>query len=255
MTSLAMIRNSLRLCAAALLAFASVQQGSATSVSPMVVDLQSTGRGVVANVSVTNTADKPLTMEVGTVALEPRPDGLSPGDGSADDLLVVPPTALIPPGQTQTFRIQWIGDPEPAISYHYYVGLNQLPVQLPEGESAVQIVYNFNVLVSVGATDGKAALVVQSSAITEREGKPAPSVTVSNSGDTYGYLTQRSLKIVQTDSSGKEVFNRTLAGNEFQQLVGYGLVATGQTRTMVLPIELPSATGTLTATLLDERGP
>lgn len=221
----------------------------------MVLDLQTSGRSVVANISVSNTGEGPLTLEVAPQVLQADTTGFQPSKADVDDLLVMPPTALIPAGATQTFRVQWIGDPEPAESHHYYVGINQLPVQLPEGQSAVQIVYNFNVLVSVGASNGKPALALQSASIGEYEGKPAPSITVSNSGSTYGYVSQNAVRLVQTDPSGKEVFNRTVTGNEFQQLVGYGLVATGQTRTMVLPIELPSATGTVTATLLDERGP
>ena len=250
------IRPLTRLSAIMMMLFGTIDATAwATTVSPVVLDLSSSGRAVTANVSVTNTADKPLTMETGITALDATASGLVPGKGSTDDLLVVPPTALIPPGQTQTFRVQWIGDPELAASKHYYVSINQLPVKLPEGQSAIQIVYNFEVLVSVGMTNGSSALTVQSAAIAVDKGKPAPSITVHNSGTTYGYLGQRSLKLVETDASGKEVFNRTISGNDFQQLVGYGLVATGQTRTMVLPIELPSATGTLTATLLDERAP
>lgn len=226
----------------------------ATSVSPMVIDLQTSGRSVVANISVNNTSDKPLTMEVAPQALDVTPTSLKPGKGSTDDLLVMPPTALIAPGATQTFRVQWIGDPAPATSHHYFVGVNQLPVKLPEGQSAVQIVYNFNVLVNVGMTGGKPALAIQSATIGEDKGKPAPSITVTNSGTTYGYLSQRSLRLVEKDASGKEVFNKTVSGDDFQKLVGYGVIATGQTRTMVLPLELPSRSGTLTATLLGENG-
>lgn len=226
----------------------------ATTVSPMVVDLQTAGRGVVANISVNNTGDKPLAMETVVQALDAGSTGLEPGKGSTDDLLVTPPTALIPPGQAQSFRVQWIGDPAPQGSHHYYVSVNQLPVKLPEGQSAVQIVYNFNVLVNVGATGGKPALALQSAAVADKDGKPSPSITVSNSGSTYGYLSQHSLRLTETDAAGKELFNRTISGSEFQQLVGYGLIATGQTRTLVLPIELPSRTGRLSATLLDERG-
>lgn len=239
---------------AAALAVAAPLPALATTVSPVVIDLQSTGRGVVANISVANTGAKSLPIEVSTQALAPTATGLEAVKDSTDDLLVVPPTALIPAGQTQSFRVQWIGDPVPAASKHFYVGINQLPVKLPEGESAVQVVYNFNVLVSVGATNGKPALAIQSAGIAEHEGKPAPSITVSNSGTTYGYLSQHSLRIVETDSAGKQLFTRTVSGNDFQQLVGYGLIATGQTRTMVLPIELPSRSGTVTATLIDERG-
>lgn len=226
----------------------------ATTVSPMVIDLQSTGRGVVANISVNNTSDKPVPIEVALQALDPTATGLVAGTASTDDLLVNPPTALIPPGQTQSFRVQWVGDPEPAASKHYFVSINQLPVKLAEGQSAVQIVYNIQVLVSVGATKGKPALTIQSASVADKDGKPSPSVTVSNSGSTYGYLSQHALRLTESDAAGKQLFTKTISGNDFQQLVGYGVVATGQTRTIVLPIELPSRSGTLTATLLDERG-
>lgn len=243
-----------RLCLSVALALAMPAIAHATTVSPMVIDLQSSGRGVVANISVNNTGDKPAPIEVVLKALDPTLTGLAPGTASTEDLLVMPPTALIPPGQTQTFRVQWLGDPVPAGSKHFYVSINQLPVKLPEGQSAVQVVYNIQVLVSVGATNGKPHLAIQSAAIADREGKPAPSITVSNSGTTYGYLSQHKIRLVETDATGKKLFDRTISGNDFQQLVGYGLIATGQTRTMVLPIELPTRTGTLTATLLDEHG-
>jgi hypothetical protein len=119
----------------------------------------------------------------------------------------------------------------------------------------VQIVYNFQVLVSAGATGGKPALAIQSAAIGEKDGKPAPTITVINSGTTYGYLSRQPLRLVETDASGKEVFSKTIQGDEFQQLVGLGLIATGQTRTITLPLALPARSGTLTATLLDERAP
>ena len=104
-------------------------------------------------------------------------------------------------------------------------------------------------------TRGKPVLAIQTASIgADKDGKPAPSITVTNRGSTYGYMSQKKLRLVETDAAGKSLFDKTISGNEFQQLVGYGLIATGQTRTMVLPIELPSRSGTLTATLLDERG-
>jgi fimbrial chaperone protein len=240
--------------ALALAAVAGSVPTRATTVSPMVVDLQTAGRSVVANISVTNTADKPLTMEIAPQALDPTESGLVPGKGSTDDLLVMPPSALIQPGRTQTFRVQWVGDPATAQSRHFFVGINQLPVKLPEGESAVQVVYNFNVLVNVGKAGGKPGLSIQSARIAEKDGKPAVAVTVANGGSTYGYMSQHRLKIVESDASGKQVFSKTISGNEFEQMVGYGIVATGQTRTMVLPLDLPSTTGSLSVTFDDGRG-
>ncbi|WP_313806824.1 fimbria/pilus periplasmic chaperone [Sphingobium sp.] len=225
----------------------------ATTVSPVVVDLQSAGRGVVANVSVNNTGASPLPMEVLIQPLKAGPEGFSPAGPDDENLIVVPPSTIIPAGQTQTFRVQWAGDPALAESRHYYVGFNQLPVKLPEGQSAVQIVYNFQVLVNIASPAGKPALSIQSVSIGDHEGKPAPVLHVQNDGDAYGYLSQHRIAISEKDAGGKEIFSRTMSGAEFQQLVGYGLVAAHQKRTLTIPVELPSKSGQVTATMLEER--
>lgn len=228
----------------------------ATTVSPVMVDLQSSGRGVVANVSVNNTGVGTLPIEIHVIPLTPDAKGLQPDKGATDkdeDLLVTPPSVLIPAGKTQTFRVQWIGDPELAKSKHYYVSIDQLPVKLPEGQSAVQIVYNFQVLVSVSSPDKKAQLTITSVGPATANGKPAVAVTVQNTGEAHGYISQHRLKITATDASGAEVYSKTISGAEFQQLVGYGLVATGQTRIVNVPVEGLPASAKLSALLMDER--
>jgi len=225
----------------------------ATTVSPTMIDLQTSGRGVVSNISVTNTGAGPLPVEIVTTALDATSTGFAPGKESTDDLLVTPPSALIPAGQTQTFRVQWIGDPETTASRHFYVSINQLPVKLPEGQSAVQIVYNFQVLVSASAPDKKPVLAIRSVEPTTVEGKPAATVVVENSGQAHGYISQHRLKLSETNAAGAEVFTKTISGAEFQQLVGYGLVASGQTRAVTVPIDGVLKGGKLSAVLLDER--
>ena len=236
-----------------LAAFASAS-ALATTVSPVMVDLQANGRGVVANVSVNNTGASPLPIEIQVIPLSPTATGLQPGEPDSDeDLLVTPPSVLIPAGQTQTFRVQWIGDPDLDVSKHYYVSINQLPVKLPEGESAVQVVYNFQVLVSVSSPTQKPELAITSVEPARSGDRPAVAVTVENDGHAHGYISQHRLKITATDASGAEIFSKTIGGAEFQQLVGYGLVATGQTRTVNVPVDDVPASARLSAVLLDER--
>jgi len=249
------IRNSLLAltAAAALTATLGTAPARATTVSPTMVDLQTSGRGVVSNISVTNTGAGPLPVEIVTTALDPTAIGFAAGKGSTDDLLVTPPSALIPAGQTQTFRVQWIGDPEILTSKHYYVSINQLPVKLPEGQSAVQIVYNFQVLVSASSPDKKAVLAIRSVEPATVDGKPAAAVMVENSGQAHGYISQHRLKVSETNAAGAEVFTKTISGAEFQQLVGYGLIATGQTRTVTVPLDGAPKGGKLSAVLMDDR--
>lgn len=228
----------------------------ATTVSPVVLDLQTTGRGVVANVSVTNNGAGPLTMEIATIPLKPTATGFQPvpGANADDDLLVTPPSSLIPAGKTQTFRVQWVGDPEIAQSKHYYVAVNQLPVKLQEGQSAVQVVYNFQVLVSVSSTNQKPQLSITNASLNTLDGKPVAAITVQNSGGAHGYISQHALKITETSAAGAPLLTKTISGSEFQGLVGYGLVASGQTRTVNVPLDkAPPPGAKLSAVFADER--
>jgi fimbrial chaperone protein len=251
------MNNLLQSPFAFLLAAAVPAAGLATTVSPVVLDLQTAGRGVVSNISVTNTAAVPMTMEITVTPLKPTTSGFQPSAGapeSDDDLLATPPSALIPPGKTQTFRVQWLGDPEITQSKHYYVGIDQLPEKLPEGQSAVQIVYNFNVLVSVSSPDQKPQLAITSVAPATVDGRTVAAITVHNGGTAHAYISQHKLKITETSAAGAELESKTISGSEFQQLVGYGLVATGQTRTVNVPLEGPVPAGArLSAVLTDER--
>ncbi len=230
---------------------------TATTVSPVVLDLQTSGRAVVANIAVTNNGARPLTMEAVTIPLKATPTGFTPVEGANgdEDLLVTPPSSLIPPGKTQTFRVQWIGDPELSSSKHYYVGINQLPVKMPEGQSAVQIIYNFNVLVSVSSPDHKPLInIVSVVPASASDGKPVAAITVQNSGEAHGYISQHKIKLTETSAAGAELLSKTISGSEFQQLVGYGLVASGQTRTVNVPLaKAPPPGAKLSAVLLDER--
>src|SRR3546814_3008249 len=70
------------------------------------------------------------------------------------DLVVFPAQAVIQPGQSQVFRVQYVGDAELDKSRHYYVTVAQLPVQFPQGETGIQVLYNIQVVASVQPRDG-----------------------------------------------------------------------------------------------------
>src|SRR3546814_18237806 len=71
---------------------------------------------------------------------------LTPAD---EQFLVFPPQRIVPPQSQQVFRVQYIGEPELATSEIYYMQIRQIPVDIAAGQSQVQIVVNFNVLVNV----------------------------------------------------------------------------------------------------------
>src|SRR3546814_9342149 len=80
--------------------------------------------------------------------------------------LALPAQAIIPPVATQAFRILYIGDPEVDHSRHYYAEVAQLPVEIPGGQSTIQILYNFQAMVNVASiTAGAPDLSVVSAEI------------------------------------------------------------------------------------------
>lgn len=231
-----------------------VQSASAMTVQPVVIDLQTAGRGMSQTVTVENTFANPLPVEIRIQELELTADGIKQTGKDPGDLLVFPPQALIEPGQTQTFRVQYVGDPALAKSKHYYITVAQLPVKLPEGQSAIQILYNFQVLVSISPGGGKPSLAVQSSELGKNEaGKSVPIVTVANASNAHGYLSGGNLRLVAKDASGKEVLRRTLSGAEIQQTIGFGLIGGNQSRKVTVPVELPEGSSSVEASFSSDN--
>lgn len=233
-----------------LLTIGIIIHGTATAmtVQPVVLNLVPGGRGMSQVVTVTNTFAYPLAVELTIDELLIDANGVHPTGKEPGDLVVFPPTAMIQPGQTQTFRVQYVGDPQLARSKHYYVTVAQLPVKTQQGQSAVQVLYNFQVLVSVAPVGTKPAIQVTSANIERTgDGKFVPAVTFSNSANAHGYLSNGKIRIVQKDNAGREVFRKELTAPEVQQAIGYGLIGAGQSRRVTLPVELPASSGTIEA--------
>ncbi len=217
-------------------------------VQPVVIDLTTSGRTMSQVITVENTFDKPLPVEMRIEGLELTPDGVNATGKDPGELSVFPPQTLIQPGQRQSFRVQYVGDPALARSKHYFVTAAQLPVQTNDTQSNVQLLYNFQVLVSVSPDGAKPALSIASAEIgKDAEGNPAPVISVANASAAHGYLSRGRVRVVQFAPDRKEVFRKEISGPELQQTLGYGLIGGGQTRRMTLPIRLPRPGGRIEA--------
>ena len=229
---------------------------AAMTVQPVAVDLRMAGRENSAPIRVENNGPNPLPVEVRIVETDFSAESVRASDRPTDDIIAFPPQAIIPPGATQVFRLQYVGDPDGDRSRHYYAEVAQQPVELPEGQSAIQILYNFQVMVNVAsiiAGDPQLSLV-GSEIATNSDGKPVVAFTVQNAGRNYGYLSQGALTIRHTDASGRETLQRTMSANEIQQNIGYGLVGPEMSRRFITAIELETADGQLEVSYTPGRG-
>lgn len=220
----------------------------AMTVSPVVIDLQTSGQRMSQVVTIENKYAKPVILEMLSQEAEYTDEGVRGTGKPTDDLLVFPPQAQIAPGGTQAIRIQYVGDPDLVKSKHYFVTVAQLPVKIPEGDSAVQLLYNFQIVTGVSMAGKRPNIAVERATSYEGgDGKPRVALTLNNTADTYGYLSNGSLRIVQKDRAGKEIFRKSMTSEQISQEIGFGLVGAGQVRTIWTAIVLPDSGGSVEA--------
>ena len=167
----------------------------AMQVSPMRFDISTLGRDATGTVNVANNRDEQLPVELRVNRREVQADGeqkLVPDD---ENFLVFPPTAIIPPGGRQSFRVQWLGEPLDS-SESYYVNIAQVPVELPEGQSGVQVLMSFNVAMHVVPPDATSKLrVVDAKLENGEDGVPMAVMNIANEGTKYAYSHQYKFEI------------------------------------------------------------
>ncbi len=220
---------------------------AAMTVQPVVLDLRMAGRNTGGQIRVENTGTNPLPVEIRLVEADLRLESVKASDRLTDDLIAIPSQAIIPPGATQAFRIQYVGDPESPASRHYYAEVAQLPVAVAGGQSTIQVLYNFQAMVNVAsATATPPALSVEGAEIVPATGTTAARMafTVRNAGQNYGYISNSAITLIQRNAAGAEVFRRTMNPTDVQQTIGFGLVGPTTSRKFVAPIDLPSGEGT-----------
>jgi len=123
---------------AALIALAALavapSSGRAFSVQPLLMELAPLGGASRASMSVTNANARAVTIEALPMRLAHDGNGREVLTDAEDELLVFPPVAIVQPGSAQTLQVQYIGDPELAVSGTYRVLVQNVPVSLEGGE-------------------------------------------------------------------------------------------------------------------------
>jgi fimbrial chaperone protein len=231
----------------------------AMRVSPIIIEMSSTGSGAVARIEVQNLNQAALPFETRVTRIVFDDEGRmteTPADG---DFLIFPPQGLVPPGGRQVMRLQFVGDQNLTISQAYYVSVNQLPVTLEPGQNGessarVQVLYNMKALVAVappGATPNVAA--VSASAVDYQppavEGQALPpkvpgvEIVMRNTGRRYAMMSAVNWILTGRDRQGRPL-NKTFTSEELNRLVGTGYVAAlAQNRRFRLPVETPFGSG------------
>jgi len=132
----------------------------------------------------------------------------------------------------------------------YYASISQLPVELEESGSRIQMLMRFNVLVNVvpeGTTarpevesvrwvDRQIALPPDAPADTVPEREQGIEVRVVNHGTRYFPAGRIGWQVSGVDQAGAPV-TESFAPNVVSEKIGMGIVAPGSARVFFLPME------------------
>ncbi len=206
----------------------------------MVVDAKPIGRELIVRVELTNPESTEFPVEArmyrGTISEDGELE-LTPAD---EDFLVFPAQIVVPGQSQQSFRVQYVGEPEIDSSQIYYLQLRQVPVEFAPGQSQVQVTVNFNILVNVVPDGVTPAPAVQSATATEKNGAPGVEIRLTNTGTRYYTASSMAWKLQGTAEDGSP-FVLDMGPRDVAKLIGVGVVAPGRDRVFFVPTEKPLA--------------
>lgn len=180
--------------------------------SPTVLEMD-TQSGGMAQVVVTNNSTQKVPLETSLRRLIFQPDGgfisQQVEDGS---LLFFPLATVLQPGQSQVFRLQWVGA-EPTTSESYFLRFSQpllasefasdspvLANTAPQHESGISVQVNYNALVHIYSNNQTPKVSLHVS----EDG----SVTLKNRGNRYTYTEL--LHFFDTENRWQTTLNKAL---------------------------------------------
>lgn len=224
----------------------------AMRVSPMIVEMTTTGSDAVARVEVQNLNAGRLPFETRITRLNFDANGVpteTPADG---DFIVFPPQGMLPQGARQVIRLQWVGGADIPTSQAYYLSVNQLPIPTDPGaggqNAQVQVVYHMKALVVVAPPNAQpnvsatAATPIDYQPPAAKQGDPLPpkvpglEITMKNTGRRHAMMSALKWVIEGKDTEGKPL-RVLLTEEDLNRGIGSGYVqGGGGTRVFRFPV-------------------
>lgn len=232
----------------AFLAVLAIAPAHAYRVQPLSVDLTPATGANAETIRVENTTENRITVEISFTRRIVDANGVETETPADDLFLVLPPQALIEPGATQAFRMQYVGPP-PAAGEAFRMLVSQLPVDLPEATgNQISFLFNFGINVYVQPPQAAGQIVASD---VRASGTGMVQMVVENRGNKALSLASGIWKIRNAAGVELEVDKKTFTGMDQSFLIMPGLRRTFSLRAP----EGLSLGGPLTATFTETAEP
>lgn len=220
-------------------------------VTPSTLNLDPIGSGANDSFQVISTGDEPVAVEIHVTGRQVDIDGNEVQPRAEDDFIVYPPQILLQPGESQTVRISWLGEPNPESELAYRIITEQLPIQLSQQaanatSATIAITALFRYVTSVYITPDTAEpnVILESASHQNENGQDQLVLQFHNQGTAHQLLTDLTLTL---NSGGQTV---KLSPEQLEGVNGQNVLAQHQRRFVIpwpsgLPVGSVSAEFTI----------
>ena len=218
---------------AAALALTVPMPANSYELEPIIVQLAPSGSGAVHTMTIANTHDVPIAIEISVYRRFQKPDGTETREIEDDDVLVTPPQMVIAPGSSQSFKVRWIGRPDIVEEQTYRIVTEQLPIRLREESrddfsAKVSMRYRYEAALYIMPAKRDPQYRLLSARPVEDAGARFVEVDIASEGNMRAILQQPRLTL--TANGSRSVIEGETAG----ELEGLNILA-GNHRIVRLP--------------------
>lgn len=193
---------------------------AAYTVSPSVVNLNSTGTSSSAFVQLTNKGIKPVAIEFSIHQHTKDIKGNAVrGLDASDDFIIYPAQVVMMPGDEVSVQVLWIGESALKVERAYSLTTNEVAIpkqDQPETGSGVRVnitvLMNYEGRVYVAPQGAKPKVLVETiKTVTDLEDTAMVEVTLVNQGTAHQSFRGMSLVFAPLDSSGNTLGEQAVA--------------------------------------------
>ncbi|WOD41168.1 molecular chaperone [Nodosilinea sp. E11] len=218
--------------------------------SPSTLTLEPSGSRSTGSFQVRSTGSKPVAVEIRVTERQMDLQGTETRPDAEDDFVIYPPQILLQPGQVQTVRVTWLGEPNPEHELPYRLIAEQLPIAIDEPEVAVttavvriNALYNFVASLYITPRGSSPNIVLESASHQTINGQDALVLQFNNQGTAHKVMT--GLHLTLTSPGGQTI---TLSPEQLRGVSGENMLAQHQ-RQFTLPWPDGFPVGPVSATI------
>jgi len=225
--------------------------GPTYQLSPSNLTLEPSGSRASGSFRVRSTGDEPVAIEIRVTERQVDLQGNETRPEAKADFVVYPPQILLQPGESQTVRVTWLGDPTPAHELPYRLIAEQLPIDLdqPDVEVTAPVVsinalYNYVASLYIAPRGVSPGVVLESADHQTIQGEDVLVLQFNNQGTAHQVL--RGLRLTLTPQ-GQQKAAIVLSPEQLPGVSGENVLAQHQ-RQFILPWPDGLPIGPVTAT-------